>query len=159
VDAGKADGIETMQRGFDELSATGATAGGPAILIVMAVGNAHAGRSEAALGCVDLGLRLSRQQEIPSWDPELLRLKGELLAEAHGSEAEAEKLFREASQLAREQGSRSLEIRAATSLARLLRRWDRAQEVRELLEPLAAAFTEGFETQDLLDANELLEAS
>jgi class 3 adenylate cyclase/tetratricopeptide (TPR) repeat protein len=159
VDEGKAEGIETMQQGFDELSATGATVGGAAILTVLAVGNAHAGRSEAALGCVKLGLGLSRQQQNPCWDPELLRLKGDLLAADSASEAEAEKLLRQASQLAREQGSRSLEIRAAISLARLLRRRGRAQEVRELLGPLAAAFSEGFETQDLRDARELLEAS
>jgi len=59
--------------------------------------------------------------------------------------------------IAREQGARSLELRAATSLARLSRDQGKRAEARDLLAPLYAWFTEGFDTRDLIDAKTLLE--
>jgi predicted ATPase len=50
-----------------------------------------------------------------------------------------------------------LELRAATSLARLLHARERSDEARALLAPLHARFTEGFETRDLVEAKKLLE--
>jgi len=59
--------------------------------------------------------------------------------------------------IAREQGARSFELRAATSLARLWRDQGKRAEARDLLAPVYAWFTEGFDTQDLIDAKALLE--
>ena len=59
--------------------------------------------------------------------------------------------------IAREQGTRGYELRAATSLARLWREQGRRAEAHELLAPVYAWFTEGFDTQDLKEANALLE--
>jgi predicted ATPase len=50
-----------------------------------------------------------------------------------------------------------LELRAATSLARLWQRQGKRDEARDLLAPLYAWFTEGFDTKDLRDAKALLE--
>ena len=59
--------------------------------------------------------------------------------------------------IAREQGTRGYELRAATSLARLWREQGRREEARELLAPLYDWFTEGFDTADLKAAKALLD--
>ena len=71
--------------------------------------------------------------------------------------AKAEESFRTALAIAREQGTRGYELRAATSLARLWREHGRRGEARELLAPVYGSFTEGFDTQDLKDAKALLD--
>jgi class 3 adenylate cyclase/tetratricopeptide (TPR) repeat protein len=89
--------------------------------------------------------------------PELHRLRGELLLRGAGPAAhEAEACFRRAIALARERAERSLELRAATSLARLLAGRGQRDEARALLEPVHGWFTEGFGTADLVAANALL---
>jgi predicted ATPase/class 3 adenylate cyclase len=90
--------------------------------------------------------------------PELYRLQGEfLLAQSMGSSAEAETCFRHSIEVARRQGAKSLELRAARSLARLWQRQGKQSEARELLAPVYGWFTEGFDTADLQEAKALLE--
>ena len=67
-----------------------------------------------------------------------------------------EACFEAALSLARQQGARSYELRAATSLARLRRDQGRRREALDLLAPVHAWFTEGFDTPDLKDAEALL---
>jgi predicted ATPase len=71
--------------------------------------------------------------------------------------AKAEESFRTALAIAREQGTRGYELRAATSLARLWREQGRRGEARDLLTPLYDWFTEGLDTADLNDAKALLD--
>jgi predicted ATPase len=59
--------------------------------------------------------------------------------------------------IAREQDARSFELRAATSLARLWRDQGQCAEARDLLAPVYAWFTEGFDTRDLIEPKALLE--
>ena len=68
----------------------------------------------------------------------------------------AERSFREALAIARRQGARVLELRAAGSLARLWREQGRAREAHALLAPAVAWFTEGRDTADLREAEALL---
>jgi predicted ATPase len=68
----------------------------------------------------------------------------------------AERSFRVALSIAREQGTKGFELRAATSLARLWSNQRRQTEARELLAPAYGWFTEGFDTADLKDAKALL---
>jgi hypothetical protein len=72
------------------------------------------------------------------------------------SSVEAEKWFRQSLDLAREQQTRSWELRTATSLCRLLRREGRVVEARAHLASIFGQFEEGFETEDLRAAKELL---
>jgi predicted ATPase len=91
----------------------------------------------------------------------LLRVKGELLLLRGTQEAEAaaEDHFRQALDWARRQGALSFELRAATSLARLLRNQGRsAADATALLQPVYDRFTEGFDTADLKTAKALLDA-
>jgi predicted ATPase len=72
--------------------------------------------------------------------------------------AAAEDYFQRARDWARLQGALSWELRAATSLARLLRDQDRFAEALALLQPVYDRFTEGFETADLKAAKALLDS-
>jgi predicted ATPase len=88
---------------------------------------------------------------------ELLRMKGELLPlQGPVGVAAAEDLFRQALDWARRQGALSWELRAATSLARLLRDQGRSADARGLLQPEYDRFIEGFDTTDLKAARALL---
>jgi len=87
---------------------------------------------------------------------ELHRLRGELLLAASGAEAEAEACFQEALQISRAQSARSLELRAATSLARLWDTQDKAGQARQMLREIYEWFSEGFDTPDLQKASHML---
>ena len=92
------------------------------------------------------------------WNAEIHRLRGELTGRlAYPDPAKAEDSFRTALAIAREQGTRGYELRAATSLARLWRDQGRRTEARDLLAPVYGSFTEGFDTADLKDARRLLD--
>ncbi|MES1244750.1 MAG: protein kinase [Acidobacteriota bacterium] len=89
------------------------------------------------------------------WEPELHRLRGELLA-LSGSAGEAEAAFRKALATAAGRSALALELRAATSLARLWQGQGRRDEARELLSDVYARFSEGLETADVAEAGALL---
>jgi class 3 adenylate cyclase/predicted ATPase len=90
------------------------------------------------------------------YQAELDRLRGEVLTRT-GEQAEAASWFQRAIDTAAGQQAKSLELRAATSLARLWRDQRKRALARDLLTPIYGWFTEGFDTADLKDANELLE--
>jgi hypothetical protein len=81
---------------------------------------------------------------------------GELL-HTSGDARAAEATFRKALGIAREQGARIFELRAATGLGRLLVEQGRGAEARPALAAAYEAFREGFETRDLIEARELLD--
>jgi predicted ATPase len=94
-------------------------------------------------------------------------VKGELLlsranlppvpSACEADEEEAEAWLQQALGVARRQEAKSLELRAATSLARLWQSQGKRQEAYELLKPVYEWFTEGFDTADLQDAKALLD--
>ena len=90
-------------------------------------------------------------------EAELYRLKGELLLLAGTSKSEAEESLRTAVVISRRQQAKSWELRAATSLARLLRDSGRRDEAHTMLADIYGWFTEGFDTADLKDAKALLD--
>ena len=94
------------------------------------------------------------------WDEaELHRLKGELLLQQSvENHVEAETCFHQALSIAQSQSAKSWELRAATSLATLWHSQGKCQDAYDLLAPVYAWFTEGFDTADLQDAKALLEA-
>ena len=70
---------------------------------------------------------------------------------------ETESHFETALAIAKAQGARSIELRAATSLVRLSQNQGKHQEAHDLFDPVYDWFTEGFDTADLKDAEALLE--
>ncbi len=92
------------------------------------------------------------------YEAELHRLKGELLlSQSSDKLSQAETSFHQALSVSRSQQARSLELRAATSLARLWQSQDKRQEAYDLLAPVHGWFTEGFDTEDLQEAKALLD--
>ena len=97
------------------------------------------------------------------YEAELYRLKGELTLQqfkVQGSTFkvdEAEECFLKAIEVARRQQAKSLELRAATSLARLWQQQGKTAEAHRMLSEIYNWFTEGFDTKDLQEAKELLE--
>jgi predicted ATPase len=112
------------------------------------------GHSDAGLTTLTEALAIAR----PFFQPELYRLKGELLLiPSRESQAEAEACFNRALNMARQQAAKSWELRAATSLARLWQSQGKRQDAYDLLTPVFEWFTEGFDTADLQEAKSLLE--
>jgi predicted ATPase len=92
------------------------------------------------------------------WEPEVHRLRGTLaLAMQASASQEAGQHFHRALTIARAHQSRSLELRAATSFARLWAEQGERQKARDLLAPVYGWFTEGFDTADLKEAKALLD--
>src|SRR6266550_3116600 len=116
----------------------------------------HAGRIGEGLALLEAGIE---QSETGWLTPELLRLKGELLLlqSAPAAVETAEGLFRRALDEARRQDALSWQLRAATSLARLLQNRGRSVDVTACLRPIYDRFTEGFGTADLIAAKLLLD--
>jgi len=116
------------------------------------------GRPEEGLTTVATGLRETERGGERAAEPELYKVEGELLLMRDPpDEAEAERCFHTAIDIARRQQARFFELRATTSLARLLKRQGKAGEARAMLAEIYNWFTEGFEFADLKDAKALLE--
>src|SRR5262249_22020920 len=91
-------------------------------------------------------------------EAEVNRIAGEVALKSRAPDTEkAEKYFDRALAVARQQQTKSWELRAAISLARLWRSQGKVQQARELLAPVYGWFTEGFDTRDLKDVKALLE--
>jgi predicted ATPase len=124
----------------------------------LAKGYGDIGEPEQGVRIIDGSLEdVERTLEYPV-KAELYRLKGEiLLMQAGADAAEAEQQFRTAIDIARSQQARSWELRATTSLARLLAKQGRRGEAHNMLAEIYGWFTEGFDTPDLKDAKALLD--
>jgi predicted ATPase len=116
------------------------------------------GRKEEALETLNGTLEHIEHTGEKVYQAEMLRLKGEVLLMDDGrATAEAERCFRAALEVARAQEAKSWELRATTSLARLLAKQGKRDEARAMLSDIYGWFTEGFDTADLKDAKALLE--
>jgi tetratricopeptide (TPR) repeat protein len=108
------------------------------------------------LKAIEQGLIEAQQTGEHWWDAELYRLRGELIW-AQGAETdEVEAAFQRSIEIAQSQQAKSLELRAATSLARLWQATGRSEAARQLLVPLYGWFIEGFDTPDLQAAQSLI---
>jgi predicted ATPase len=151
------EALAEMGRGLAAVDATGAEVARPYWIGLLAEAWGRTGRPAEGLRWLEEALATAARNRDRWYEAELHRLRGELLLAGHGSAAEAEACFRRAIQAARRQGARSLELRAATSLARLWHGQDRRAEARDLLAPVHGWFTEGLDTPDLREAKLLLD--
>jgi predicted ATPase len=137
--------------------ATGARHYKPSCLTLLAEALALAGKIEEGLAALDDALAQAAVYGVTNSNAEIHRLRGELTGRLpYPDPAKAEDSFRTALAIAREQGTRGYELRAATSLARLWGKQGRWTEAHDLLAPVYGWFTEGFGTADLRDAAALL---
>lgn len=150
------EGINLMKDSLAAQLAIGAGLVRPTFLALLADALREAGRYAEGLDAVDEGLTHAGQTFQGGYVAELHRVRGELLRLA-GKEAAAANALRAALDYARGQQARSFELRAATSLARLLNDTGRRDDAREVLKPVYGWFTEGHDTADLAAARAVLE--
>ena len=155
VAAGHAEAISEIGEGLRVAGETGSQSGAPALMLLLAEAQQATRHVADAQTTVAVARALAQQTGQPFVDAEVHRLDGDLLLATGGGAAAAR--YHRALAIAREQGTCSFELRAATSLARLLREQGRPAEARELLAPIYGWFTEGFDTGDLVEAKALLE--
>jgi len=157
---GDADGgLAQMRQSLSAIRATGAALGQSWFLGLFVEACEHVGQIEEGLHTVDEALAFVDRTGERLWEAELHRLKGELLRRHTAvQEVEAETCFQQALAVARGQGARWLELRAALSLSRLWQQQGKHAEARQLLAGVYGWFTEGFDTADLQEARALLEA-
>ena len=151
-------GAELLSRTLDQLQQGSMLVHySTAFLCILAEGLASAGRVSEALATVERGLDRSRQKEELWYVAELLRVKGEILLRRDAADfAGAERCFLQSIDWAQRQGALSWELRAATSLACLLRADGSDMRARDVLATTLGKFHEGFETADLRSAGILL---
>ena len=156
VERGRSEeGMAQIRQGFDTGGATRSHMRAHSLALLAEAwgkeGNFTEGLAELAKA-----FTLVEETEIRFYEPELHRLKGEfLLGLDPENPAEAETCFRQAVAIARRQQAKSLELRAAVSLARLYQGQGRGGEARPLLAETYGWFSEGFDTPDLREARAL----
>ena len=170
------EGIRQMEQGLLATETIGVKMYASHFLARLAEAHAFLGQIEEVRRFLDRAVELMEATMEHVWEAEIYRLQGQLAlleagiegpstaskrrrvragSEVREAESQAEAWFRRAIDVARHQETRSLELRAATSLARLWHRQGRRAEARDLLEPVHAWFTEGFDTADLSEARQL----
>jgi predicted ATPase len=156
--AGDREAGETgMRQGITMCREQGICVQVPLFVARQAEAEAEMGGVETALSMVDDALTMSERTGQHCYDAELHRVRGDVLVRATQSDFDAaEAAFAHAIEIARRQHTRSWELRAGTSLARLLRDQGKQQEAHDLLAPIYGWFAEGFDTLDLKEAKALL---
>jgi predicted ATPase len=152
------EAIAQIQEGLAALRAAGAEVERPENLSLLAEACTKTGRLDDGLSAVTEALAAADKHENRYYEAETHRLKGELLLrQVHADASEAQNCFHQAIDIARKQSAKSWELRATTSLARLLAKHGRRDEARTMLAEIYGWFTEGFDTADLKDAKGLLD--
>jgi len=153
------EGMAQMRRGLAAQVATGAELARPYWLWLLAEACQRTGAAREGLALLDDADAAVEHAHDRYWEAEIHRLRGQLLlATAEPTApAAAEACYRRALEVARRQGARSLELRAAVSLSRLWQAAGRHDEARELLAPIYERFTEGLDHPDLREAAALLD--
>jgi predicted ATPase len=152
-------GLAQVRQGITALQATGAAVFVPFLDTLLADVCDHLGYTEDGLQALAEAQTLVEQHEERWWEAEVQRLRGVLLLRQTLTQPEeADACFQQALDVSRRQQAKSLELRAAMSLARLWQQQGKGTEAHELLAPVYGWFTEGFDTADLQDAKALLDA-
>jgi predicted ATPase len=151
------EGRAQIQQGLIAYQAMGQARDRPYYLSLLAEASAQSGQIAKGLKTLAEALARLGQSEVQWWEAELHRLRGELLLQHTVAQpGEAEACFQQALVGARRQQAKALELRAATSLARLWQQQNKRQAAYDLLAPVYDWFTEGFDTADLQEAKRVL---
>jgi class 3 adenylate cyclase/tetratricopeptide (TPR) repeat protein len=156
---GKAsEAVRAITSGMTSLRSTGATLYESWHMWHLALAYAELGQLDDAQRCVEDAMDTVERSKEKWCEAEVHRIAGEIALKSLASNTEkAEKHFDCALAVARQQQTKSWELRAAISMARLWYDQGKLQQARELLTPVYGWFTEGFDTLDLKDAKALLD--
>jgi DNA-binding winged helix-turn-helix (wHTH) protein/tetratricopeptide (TPR) repeat protein len=160
VREGSDSGIDRIRRGIQMQAAAGADIERPYGLALLADALLMADRAPEGIAAAQEALTIiDRRARAFFWEAEIHRLLGELrirTGDADRGAADLEKALH----IARHQGARSLELRAALSIARHAERTGRGDSAaaRRTLVTLLGGFTEGFDTADLQEARTYLQS-
>jgi predicted ATPase len=149
-----AEGVALLRQALAAATQMGSRLEITRMLTYLAKAQALDGAVGDALRTIEYALQANPQELFLR--PETLRVRGELRLR-QGDRGLAEADFREAISLAQKMAAKAWELRASTSLARLLRDYNRRDEARVLLTEIYTWFTEGLDTADLKDAKALLD--
>jgi adenylate cyclase len=150
------DGINLQRTVLKKQRELGSEVARPHFLGALARSMLEAKRPEAAMRTVEEALETVQKTGARYYHAELLRLHGECCLALGDASSKAEDLFWQAAEVARGQEAKSFELRAAISLARLFGSSQRTGEARAGLAQAYGWFQEGFATEDLREARELL---
>jgi predicted ATPase len=152
-----ADAIPMITSGLDGWWSMGATQQ-RRVISYLAEAYAEVGQFDDAWRCVSEALTRIDTTKERWFEAEVNRVAGEVVRKSpEWDAAKAEACFERALAVARKQQAKSWELRAAMSMARLLRDQGKPNEARNLLAPVYGWFTEGFDTLDLKQAKALLD--
>jgi serine/threonine protein kinase/predicted ATPase len=151
------EGIAGMNSAISAFRGTGTVVYGSFLDALLAEALGKAGRVTEGMKLIDQAVEFAESKEERFYEPELHRIKGELLLRGGASASEGASCFQSAIEIARRQKAGFLELRAVTSLARLWQHEGKRAEAQALVAQTCGRFTEGFDTRDLIDAKALLE--
>jgi class 3 adenylate cyclase/predicted ATPase len=154
---GEAPGaVQMITSGATAWQATGARVWVPLYLSYLAMAYAEVGQINDARRCIGEAMTAMEATKERWYEVEVYRMAGEIALKSPESVTKAEAYFQHALAIARAQQAKSWELRAALSMARLLRDQGKRNEALDLLTPVHNWFTEGFDTLDLKEAKTLL---
>ena len=157
-------GLARLTAGLARYRRLGSVASVPFFLTVLAQAHLQRGQVEAGLAVIEEAVQLTETHFVRFWTAEVYRLRGELLLAQAGQAcrvpgmetAPAEACFQQALDIARQQGAKALELRAAISLSRLWLAQDKYDAAQALLAGCYDWFSEGLDTADLQTARGML---
>ena len=152
-----ANAVELVTSGIDLWRSAGSTIFTPEQEFMLAIAQADSGQFNDAWRCISKAMTAMEATKERWCEAEAHRVAGEIaLKSPEGDVAKAKAYFEHSLAVARVQQAKSLELRAAMSMARLLNDQDKRQAARDVLAPVYGWFAEGFETRDLREAKALL---
>jgi predicted ATPase len=154
-----AGGLRDMRRGVDLLRGQNVVAFDGLLKVALARTEARAGEPERAVEIIDEALATSARTGHRSYDAELHRARGELLAQRNPSNrAPSEDAYQTAIAIAKQQGARSYELLASLALAKLYQSTARPAEAHTALTPALEGFAPTPEMPEIAEAQALLAA-
>ena len=151
------EGINKLHQALDLYRATGVRFTLTDLLGSIAEAYGILGDIEKAMDFMEQAITEVQRGGEQYYEAELYRIKGEILLKARRKdEEEAEECFLQSIKIARRQKAKSLELRTSMSLCRLWQQQGKKKEAKKLLQKIYSKFNEGFETQELMEAQVLL---
>ena len=152
------DGVQLLSQGLKDLEPASPNPCWPLFLALLAEAYFTGGETRQAISSLTEALQLVERTDERVWEARIRIFYGKVLLSQHlNNTQEAERMFVQALDAATEQGAKFLELRAAIGLAGIWQKQSRQDKAQKILAPIYEWFTEGFDTPDLIEAQELLD--